>query len=97
MVAEPGGAAALAALVSRAYVPTPGERVAVVISSSDATARMDEERLRPEQGAKPPSEQRLGAPASAGHGTAGDQLRRGLAVARTDCRRAEADRASALS
>ena len=36
VVAEPGGAAAFAALLSRAYVPTPGERVAVVISGGNA-------------------------------------------------------------
>jgi threonine dehydratase len=35
VAAEPGGAAALAALLHRAYVPRPGERVAVVISGGN--------------------------------------------------------------
>jgi len=35
IVAEPGGAAAFAALVSGAYVPAPGERVAVVVSGGN--------------------------------------------------------------
>ncbi|HEY7517936.1 MAG TPA: threonine/serine dehydratase [Methylomirabilota bacterium] len=38
IVAEPGGAAALAALVSGAYAPAPGERVGVVISGGNTTA-----------------------------------------------------------
>ena len=33
--AEPGGAAALAALTGRAYVPEPGERVAVIVSGGN--------------------------------------------------------------
>jgi threonine dehydratase len=35
MVAEPGGAAALAALVAGAYVPAPGERVGVLVCGSN--------------------------------------------------------------
>lgn len=35
LVVEPGGAAALAALTSRAYVPEPSERVAVVLTGSN--------------------------------------------------------------
>jgi threonine dehydratase len=38
IVAEPGGAAAFAALLSSAYVPEPGERVGVVISGGNSTA-----------------------------------------------------------
>jgi threonine dehydratase len=38
VVAEPGGAAALAGLLSRGYVPAAGERVAVVISGGNTTA-----------------------------------------------------------
>jgi threonine dehydratase len=38
IVAEPGGATAFAALVSRAYEPAPGERVAVVLSGGNTTA-----------------------------------------------------------
>src|SRR5262245_44970145 len=38
VVAEPGGAAALSALVSGAYVPDPGERVGVVVSGGNTTA-----------------------------------------------------------
>ena len=38
IVAEPAGAAALAALMSGGYVPTPDERVAVVISGGNADA-----------------------------------------------------------
>lgn len=38
IVAEPGGAAALAALLCGAYVPAPGERVAVVVSGGNSTA-----------------------------------------------------------
>ena len=33
--AEPGGAAALAALTSGAYVPEPGERVAAIVSGGN--------------------------------------------------------------
>ncbi len=35
LVAEPGGAAALAAVRTGAYVPEPGERVAVVICGAN--------------------------------------------------------------
>jgi len=38
IVAEPGGAAALAALLVGAYVPAPGERVGVVVSGGNTTA-----------------------------------------------------------
>jgi threonine dehydratase len=38
VVAEPGGAAAFAALQSGAYRPAPGERVAVVVSGGNTTA-----------------------------------------------------------
>jgi threonine dehydratase len=38
IVAEPGGAAALAALISRRYVPGPSERVAVLICGGNTTA-----------------------------------------------------------
>jgi len=38
IVAEPGGAAALSALLSGAYTPQPGERVAVIISGGNTTA-----------------------------------------------------------
>jgi threonine dehydratase len=38
VVAEPGGAAALAALLSGAYVPKVGERVGVVVSGGNTTA-----------------------------------------------------------
>lgn len=38
LVAEPGGAAALSALLSGAYVPAPGERVGVVVSGANTTA-----------------------------------------------------------
>jgi threonine dehydratase len=38
IVAEPGGAAAFSALLSRAYVPQPGERVAVVVSGGNTAA-----------------------------------------------------------
>ena len=38
IVAEPGGAAAFAALGSGAYVPAPGERVGVVVSGGNTTA-----------------------------------------------------------
>ena len=38
MVAEPGGAAALAALLSRRYVPRAGERIGVIVSGGNTTA-----------------------------------------------------------
>ena len=38
LVAEPGGAAALAALLSRRYVPRAGERIGVVVSGGNTTA-----------------------------------------------------------
>jgi threonine dehydratase len=38
IVAEPGGAAALAGLLSGGYVPAPGERVGVVVSGGNTTA-----------------------------------------------------------
>ncbi|HEV7614231.1 MAG TPA: threonine/serine dehydratase [Steroidobacteraceae bacterium] len=38
IVAEPGGAAALAALISRRYVPAPNERIAVLICGGNTTA-----------------------------------------------------------
>lgn len=38
IVAEPGGAAALAALLSGAYVPAPGEKVGVVLCGANTTA-----------------------------------------------------------
>ena len=38
VVAEPGGAAALSALLSGAYAPGPGERVAAVVSGGNTTA-----------------------------------------------------------
>lgn len=38
IVAEPGGAAALAALLCGAYVPAPAERVAVLVSGGNTTA-----------------------------------------------------------
>jgi threonine dehydratase len=38
LVAEPGGAAALAALLEGAYTPVPGERVGVVVSGGNTTA-----------------------------------------------------------
>ena len=38
VVAEPGGAAAVAALLSRRYQPQPGERVGVVICGANTTA-----------------------------------------------------------
>jgi threonine dehydratase len=38
VVAEPGAAAAFAALLCRAYLPRPGERVSVVISGANTTA-----------------------------------------------------------
>lgn len=38
VVAEPGGAAAFAALLSKRYVPRPGERVAVIVSGGNTAA-----------------------------------------------------------
>ena len=38
IVAEPGGAAAFSALISGAYRPQSGERVAVIISGGNTTA-----------------------------------------------------------
>jgi threonine dehydratase len=38
VVAEPGGAAAVAALLAGVYVPAPGERVGVVVSGGNTTA-----------------------------------------------------------
>jgi len=38
VVAEPGGAAALSALLAGAYVPRPGERVAALVSGGNTTA-----------------------------------------------------------
>jgi threonine dehydratase len=38
IVAEPGGAAAFSAILSGAYRPEAGERVAVVISGGNTTA-----------------------------------------------------------
>jgi threonine dehydratase len=38
LVVEPGGAAALSALLGGAYVPDPEERVGVVLSGANATA-----------------------------------------------------------
>jgi threonine dehydratase len=38
VVAEPGGAAAYAALVSGVYQPSPGERVGVVVSGGNTVA-----------------------------------------------------------
>jgi threonine dehydratase len=38
VVAEPGGAAALAALISRRYIAAPNERVAVLICGGNTTA-----------------------------------------------------------
>ncbi len=38
MVAEPGGAAAFAALTSGAYSPAAGERVGVIVSGANTTA-----------------------------------------------------------
>ncbi|MGQ9367219.1 threonine/serine dehydratase [Azospirillum sp. ST 5-10] len=38
VVAEPGGAAAFAALLAGAYVPAPGERVAVLVCGANTTA-----------------------------------------------------------
>jgi threonine dehydratase len=38
VVAEPGGAAAFAALLCRRYVPAPGERVGVLVCGANTTA-----------------------------------------------------------
>jgi threonine dehydratase len=38
VVAEPGGAAAFAALLSRRYQPHPGERVGVLVCGGNTTA-----------------------------------------------------------
>ena len=38
VVAEPGGAAAFAALLSRRYQPQPGERVGVLVCGGNTTA-----------------------------------------------------------
>jgi threonine dehydratase len=38
VVAEPGGAAALAALISRQYVPAPDERMGVLICGGNTSA-----------------------------------------------------------
>jgi threonine dehydratase len=38
IVAEPGGAAALAALLAGQYQPRPGERVGVLVSGGNTTA-----------------------------------------------------------
>ena len=38
VVAEPGGAAAFAALLSGRYRPSPGERVAVLVCGANTTA-----------------------------------------------------------
>ena len=38
VVAEPGGAAAFAALLGGGYAPAPGERVGVLISGGNTTA-----------------------------------------------------------
>jgi len=46
VVAEPGGATALAALLSRQYVPRPGERVAVVVCGANTDAVSFEEKTR---------------------------------------------------
>ncbi len=56
VVAEPGGAAALAALLARAYVPAPGERVGVLVSGGNTTlVTLDPwPRAGPGPGAGPP-------------------------------------------
>jgi threonine dehydratase len=46
LVAEPGGAAALAAVLSDGYVPIPGERVGVIVSGANTTA-VDFDRATP--------------------------------------------------
>jgi len=38
IVAEPGGAAAFAAVLSGSYQPEPGERVGVIVSGGNTTA-----------------------------------------------------------
>jgi threonine dehydratase len=38
VVAEPGGAAAFAALLSKKYQPNPGERVGVLVCGGNTTA-----------------------------------------------------------
>ena len=38
IVAEPGGAAAFAALLSRNYIPAPDEKVAVILCGANTTA-----------------------------------------------------------
>ena len=38
IAAEPGGAAAFAALLSRRYVPTPGEQVGVLVCGGNTSA-----------------------------------------------------------
>jgi threonine dehydratase len=38
VVAEPGGAAAFAAVLSGRYRPSPGERVGIVVSGGNTTA-----------------------------------------------------------
>jgi threonine dehydratase len=38
VVTEPGGAAAMAAILSGCYVPAAGERVAVLVCGSNTTA-----------------------------------------------------------
>ena len=38
IVAEPGGATALAALLSGAYIPAPRERVAAIVCGGNTTA-----------------------------------------------------------
>ena len=38
IVAEPGAAAPLAALLSKAYVPAKGERVGILVSGANTTA-----------------------------------------------------------
>ena len=51
-VAEPGGAAALAAVLCGAYVPQPGERVCVLVSGGNSAA-VDFTRPPTETGAAP--------------------------------------------
>lgn len=38
VVAEPGGAAALARLLSGGYTPSPGERIGILVSGGNTTA-----------------------------------------------------------
>jgi threonine dehydratase len=55
IVAEPGAAAALAALLSGAYVPAPGERVGVLVSGGNTTAvDFDGAAAAPSPGTSPP-------------------------------------------